>query len=147
MRNLLRRFLEAGGIAGMILAVAIAAAAVITLTAPPAQAGHDTFLYEQKRVAFVYGCRDMEAVVTLAALPPGKAWDTTWNELVKTDRCFAPGRPVNGIFEAVMTELDWAPYTTVVVVEVHSVRGDKMFVWFSADRWKSLGIEPTGFSV
>ena len=147
MRNLLHRFLDIRKLAALILAAAIAAVAVVSLTAPPARAGHDTFLYEQKRIAFVYGCRDMEAVVTLAALPPGKAWDTTWNELVKTDRCFAPGRPVNGIFEAVMTELDWAPYTTVVVVEVHSVRGDKMFVWISAAGWKSLGIEPTGLRV
>ncbi len=147
MRNLLHRFLDIRKLAALILAAAIAAMAVVSLTAPPAQAGHDAALGVQKRVTFVYGCRDMAAVRSLAAMPPGMAWDATWDALVKNRRCYEPGRPVNGIFETVITELDWAPFATVVVVEVHASQGDKMFVWFSADRWKSLGIEPTGLRV
>ncbi len=147
MQNLLHRFFSIRKLAAMILAAAIAAVAVVSLTAPPAQAGHDRVLGEQNRVTFAYGCRDMASIINLAAMPPGMAWDATWDALVKNGRCYAPGRPVHGVFEAVITELDWAPFAKVVVVEVHSLRGDKMYVWFSADRWKSLGINPTGLRI
>ena len=142
MRNLLRRFLDSRKLAGMILAAAIAAAAVVTLTAPPARAGHDLPAIQQKIISFKVGCYTAGSIISFATAPTQEIRQALWAKAIGSGECLENPSRFSAYFVAVVTKLRWIDGNRIVVLEGHSPGGGVVFTWFTEDYWKALGIKP-----
>ncbi len=142
MRNLLHRFLDIRKLAAIILAAAIAAMAVVSLTSPPVRAGHDLPAIQQKIISFKVGCYTADSIIEFATAPTQELRQALWARALGSGECLESPFRFSAYFVAVVTKLQWLGGDRIVVLENHSPGGNVVFTWYTEKYWNALGIEP-----